>query len=240
MFVFECFVEGDFLAGILIGLHPSFCSVGRIILVDIGQLEGIHFFTLFRFVVNKYPEAHPYEAKGTDHDEGHFPAPCFCNERNGEGGQQSTYLCTRVEDTGGISPVFLGEVLGGGLDGGGEVACLADGQYQSRKHEEGDTHGNHQRYVSYCADSLTCTVEAHGPLACSNTGSQEAAESVHHRTERPYTDGPEKTLLGIHPVDKFTGEEHRYGIKNGEEPRDGTVVTVGPVELRCDKVGPSQ
>ena len=61
-----------------------------------------------------------------------------------------------------------------------------------------------------------------------------------HGTERPYEDGNQITLLRAHPVDELSGEEVCYGIKEREKTGNRTIVGIGPMELWCDKVFPSQ
>ena len=57
---------------------------------------------------------------------------------------------------------------------------------------------------------------------------------------RPYEDGDEIALLGAHPVDDLTGKQVGNGIEQREHTRDGTVVTIGPVEIGGNKVLPSE
>ncbi len=94
LFVFERLLERDLFTSMLVHLHSSFRNIGGIVLVDISQLEGIHFFILFRLVIDKHPETHPYKTECSNHDKSHFPAPCFGNKGDGKGCQQGTNLST--------------------------------------------------------------------------------------------------------------------------------------------------
>ena len=59
-------------------------------------------------------------------------------------------------------------------------------------------------------------------------------------TQRPYEDGDEVTLLRTHPVDELPCEEVGDGIEDREIRRDLTIVGIGPVELRSNKVLPGE
>ena len=192
---------------------------------------------LVGLVVNEYPEGHPDKAQSTDDDECHLPSEQLCQWRNADRSSQGTYRCTGIEDRGGESTVFLGEVLSGHLNGSGEVSALSKRQDGTTEEEQinadgGNAEGCHR----------TCLNGTKG----SNGGNSldfhryPSAGGMHTGAQRPYEDGPQITFLCAHPVDELTGKEAEHGIEDRENRGNGAVVGIRPMKLRCDKVFPCQ
>ena len=192
---------------------------------------------LVGFVVDKHPESHPHESQHTDDDESHFPSESLGKGRNAHRCGQSAHRGAGVEDRGGESAVFLGEVLSGHLDGGGEVSALTQGKDGPAEEEKihrdgGDTEGSH-------GAGLNSLESGHAVDAFIFHG-HPSASGMEAGTQRPHEDGPEIAFLGTHPVDELAGKEAEHGIKDGEHGGDGTVIVVSPVEFGRNKVLPRQ
>ena len=57
---------------------------------------------------------------------------------------------------------------------------------------------------------------------------------------RPYSDGPEETLLSAHPVHETTGKETAESVEKREESGNSTVIRVGPMKFRSYIVLPGE
>ena len=187
------------------------------------------------FLIEPHPQTHPSESEATDDDERHLPTPSTSQQRNGGRSCQRTHRGTAVEDRGGEGTVLLREILCRSLDGSREVTCLTDSQDQTAAQEEpygdgGDGNGG-------IAASLHHAKRLDGVVTLDGH-SHPAATCVEHGTERPNEDSDKIAFLRAHPVDELAGEEVRNGIEQGEQSGNRTVVAVGPVELRGDKVLP--
>lgn len=189
------------------------------------------------FLVHEDPEAHPDEAQGADHDEGHLPAPGLRQQRNGQRGEQRADRSAGIEDRGGVGAVLLGEVLGGHLDGCREVARLAQGEDAARGDEE--IHADHGDGRGQGRPGLDGAQRGGvgKPHPCLGG---DAAEGVHAGSHRPDADGPQITFLGAHPVDETAREEHADGIDDREDRSDQPVVVLVPVEFGLDELVPRQ
>ena len=199
---------------------------------------------LVRLVIHENPESHPDEAEGAYDDEGHLPASAYTlvleelgEERNGGRSHEGADGCACVEDRSREGTVFLREVFGCGLDGGREVAGLAEGQYAAGCDEKpyadaGNRQGSGGTGLDGChfLDGRISFDVHCGPAA----GGVEAGAC------RPYAYSPEIALLGAHPVHEFARKEHAYRIDDGEDSRDGTVVVVVPVEFRRYEILPGE
>ena len=83
-------------------------------------------------VVEPEPEDQPKKTRGAGENEGHLPSLLVAEmdqaPGNEEGGDHGAKIRAAVEDAGGQGPFPLGEPLGHGLDGGGEIAGFADAE----------------------------------------------------------------------------------------------------------------
>ena len=232
--VFKALQEGNrLLFGSSLGRSRLLGSLFGIVLMDIFQLGGIHLLAVLGLVVHKGPEEHPDETQTAYNDEGHLPAELHGQRRNYQRCCQGTYRCTCIENGSSKGAVFLGEIFRRDLDGGGEVARLAQRQYAAAQQEQiyrrsGDSQGNlaarlngtHSRYA----------VQTH------DTGGCPAAQSVQAGACAPHANRNQISLLGPHPVHKLARKQAADGIKDREEAGDGAVVGVGPVEFGLDEL----
>ena len=59
-------------------------------------------------------------------------------------------------------------------------------------------------------------------------------------SERPDADSPQITFARIEPVHETAGKQHSYGVEQGKQSGNGTVVFIGPVELRRYELDPGK
>ena len=117
------------------------------ILFDIIKFGFVDVFTLWRSIIHEYPHTHPDKTKRTDYDKCHFPAPCFCNQRNGNGSDQGTDRGTGVKDRSSVSAVLFREVFSRYFDSSREVArfteCKDTASGKEAVHTDGSQYNNH-------------------------------------------------------------------------------------------------
>ena len=129
--------------GLLCGEGGLFGSLGGIILVDVFQLGLVDVLRFLGLVVHKLPEEHPEEAQSTDDDKRPFPAERLGERRDAERGGEGADGGTCVEDGGGEGAVLLGIIFRRHLDGGGEVARLAEREDAPAEEEQPDGRGGY-------------------------------------------------------------------------------------------------
>ena len=103
--------------------------------MNIFQLSLVDMFALLGLVVHELPEEHPDEAKSTDDDESPFPTESLGQRRDAKRSGKSAHRGSSIEDRGRESPVFLGEIFSGHLDGRREVSSLSKGEDATAQQE---------------------------------------------------------------------------------------------------------
>ena len=180
--------------------------------MDVFQLGFADVFAVFGLVIHELPEEHPDESQAADDDEGPLPAESLGKRRDGQRSGESAHGGTCIEDGRRECAVFLGEIFGRSLDGRREVARLAKGQDAAAEQEQVDRRRGYRK--GYIGTGLNGPQGRYGIDSGHNGGGGPAACGMHDGTGRPYADGDEVALLGAHPVDEFSGEEARDGVKN--------------------------
>ena len=220
----------------LLGLDFSLRLVG-LVLTDVGKLGGVDVFRFLGERIASAPETHPHEAERADNHEGHLPAELLGQHGDAQRGGQRAHRGSGIEYRGSESAVHLGEVLGRHLDGGGEVARLADGEQGAAAEEEPDAHRSYRERQSRARLDGAKSLDRGYPFIfhC-----HPATTGMHHGGQRPDEYGPEVAFARAHPVDELAGHEAHGGIEEREESGDVAVVGVGPVEFRRYEILPGK
>ena len=212
------------------------------ILEYVLALGGIDALVGLHGLIDENPDAHPHEAQHTDDHKGHLPSVAHahilevaCQGGDAQGRDEGADGGSGIEDGGGEGAVFLGEIFGGDLDSGGEVAALTGSKHHAGSQEE--PHADHRHrgcHVAGSAHELGCIVETYPLLG------GPATQGVETGTGRPHADSPKVAATGAQPVDDATGEEIGDGIHDGEGGGYVAIVGIGPMKLGSDEVFPRE
>ena len=185
---------------------------------------------ILRLVIHEYPEEHPYETEKTDYDKGHLPSEQVGKHRYNKRCRKGSDRTAGIEDCSSKSPVLLRKVFRCRLDGSREIAALTKSKYCTADQKEPYADGS---------DSRSCCGTCLEGLESLNRGyplylhGKPSATCVEASSSRPYSDSPEKALLGSHPVNETAGEKTAEGIEQGEETCYSSVIGICPMQFRC-------
>ena len=186
---------------------------------------------LGRFVIDKNPDTCPDEAQCTNDDEGPFPTETLGQQRDSGRRSQCAHGCTRIEKRRGKRTVFFREILGRYLDSSREVTRFTKTENQTADKEQPHTH--HRYRTDYC----TCRIQQFSLIGYTyDLLGYPAAARMHYRTDRPYNNGNQVTFFRAHPVDELTSEKTENRISDREHTGNRSVIGIGPMELRLNKL----